>query len=440
LKIVYDELCKRQRQGRLIRVVVLGAGTMGTAIIRQINRAIPGIFVVAVVNRTMRKAENALREAGIANIRMVSSLQEFEESQKSGETAYTDDFEVVIGSASVDAVVEVTGAVEYSAKAVLFAISHRKHVILMNAELDATVGPLLKIKADAAGVMYTNVDGDQPGKIVDLYRYVLAMGLKPVLCGNIKGLQDPYRTPETQAAFAKKWNQGAHAVTSFADGTKISFEQAVVANATGMRVARRGMLGPAVPSGTPLREAVKSFSESKLLDATDGFVDYIVGPEPNGGIFVLAAAIDRRDKHFLALYKVGDGPLYCFYDPYHLCQFEAPYSIARAVIFGEATAAPAGLPKVDVVATAKRDLRKGETIDAIGGFMTYGQCENAEVSLAENLFPMGLAEGCVIMQDIPKDAVLHYGDVEQPAGRAIDALRAEQDALLASSGILGPAA
>src|SRR6266540_4682331 len=135
----------------------------------------------------------------------------------------------------------------------------------MNAELDGTVGPILKHHADRRGVVYTNADGDQPGVLMNLHRFVSGIGVRPVLCGNIKGLHDPYRNPTTQEAFARRWGQNPQMVTSFADGTKISFEQAIVANATGMRVARRGMIGPTVETGTHIRDAVATFPAEELL-------------------------------------------------------------------------------------------------------------------------------------------------------------------------------
>ena len=273
--------------------------------------------------------------------------------------------------------------------------------------------------------VYTNVDGDQPGVIMNLYRFVKGIGVKPVLCGNIKGLQDPYRNPTTQENFAKKWGQNVHMVTSFADGSKISFEQAIVANATGMRVAKRGMHGPTVPFGTPIAESVDWYPAEDLLNGP-GIVDYVVGAVPGGGVFVLGTHEHPKQQHYLKLYKVGDGPLYCFYNPYHLPHFEAHNTIARAGLFKEAAVEHLGRPYVDVITIAKMDLKAGQTLDGIGHYMTYGQCENAEVVIAENLLPMGIAEGCELVRDIPKDQAITYADVRTPQGRLIDRLRIEQ--------------
>ena len=188
-----------------------------------------------------------------------------------------------------------------------------------------------------------------------------------------------YRTPTTQAEFAARWGQNPQMVTSFADGTKISFEQAIVANATGMRVSRRGMQGPEVEAGTPIEEAAKEFD----VEAGQGLVDYVVGAAPSPGVFVLGTHDNPLQQHYLNLYKLGEGPLYCFYTPYHLCHFEVPNTVARAVLLGDATIAPVGPPQVDVVAAAKTDLSAGDTLDELGGYMTYGLAENSDVVATE---------------------------------------------------------
>jgi predicted homoserine dehydrogenase-like protein len=275
--------------------------------------------------------------------------------------------------------------------------------------------------------VYSGSDGDQPGVQMNLYRFVRGIGVRPVLCGNIKGLHDPYRNPTTQEGFARKWGQNVRMVTSFADGTKISFEQAIVANATGMRVARRGMLGPTVEPGTPIDKAAARFPVELLLEGP-GIVDYVVAAAPGPGVFVLGTIEDPVQKHYLNLYKLGEGPIYCFYTPYHLCHFEVPNSIARVAALRDSVLAPAAAgPRVDVVAAAKVDLAPGDVIDGLGGYKTYGLAENYDESRRLGLLPIGLAEDCRVARAVAKDQVLTYADVQRPAGRLIDRLRAEQD-------------
>ena len=277
-------------------------------------------------------------------------------------------------------------------------------------------------------MVYTNVDGDQPGVEQNLWRFVKGIGVRPVLCGNIKGLQDPYRTPTTQAGFARQWGQRPSMVTSFADGTKISFEQAIVANATGMTVAKRGMHGFTVAPGTPVTEAAQLYDPEELLSGP-GIVDYVVGASPGPGVFVLGTIEHPRQQHYLNLYKLGAGPLYCFYTPYHLCHFEVPTTIARAALFGDATIAPIAGPRVEVVTVAKRDLAAGETIDELGGYTIYGEAETAEITARDDLLPIGVAVGATLKRALPKDVVLRYADVTLPEDRLVDRLRRDQAAM-----------
>jgi predicted homoserine dehydrogenase-like protein len=425
--IIVDRLlAERAAAGRPVRVGMVGAGFMARGIANQIVNSTPGMDLVAIANRTLARAAACYAEAGITTPRAVSSVPALEQAIRDGRPAITDDPMLLVEAEGIDCLVDVTGAVEHGARVTLAAIKARRPVVSMNAELDGTVGPLLRRMADEAGVIFTGSDGDQPGVQMNLFRFVKSIGLTPLVCGNIKGLQDPYRTPETQAAFAAKWGQDPHMVTSFADGTKISFEQAIVANATGMTVAKRGMLGR--DHAGHVDELTRMYDVAELR-RLGGVVDYVVGSKPGPGIYVLATHDDPKQRHYLNLYKLGEGPLYSFYTPYHLCHFEVPISVARVVLCGDAVIQPLGAPMVDVVATGKRALRAGEVIDGLGGFMTYGEAESYATSRAQGLLPMGVAEGCRLKRDLPKDAALTYADVDLPAGRLIDRLRAEQDAM-----------
>ncbi|WP_276497270.1 NAD(P)H-dependent oxidoreductase [Pontibacter litorisediminis] len=430
--LVDTALAKRQAEGNPVRVAMVGAGFMGRGIALQICKYTQGMELVAISNRTIGKAKQAYSQAEVEDVQEVSSLAELEENIRQGKYSVTEDAMLLCEAEGIDAVIEVTGAVEFGTNVAIKAIQNSKHIIMMNAEVDGTIGPILKVYADKAGVVFTNADGDQPGVTMNLYRFVKGLGVKPVLCGNIKGLHDPYRNPTTQEGFAKKWGQQPSMVTSFADGSKISFEQAIIANGTGMRVAKRGMHGPTVASGTSLKDCVHNLYPLEDLTEGPGIVDYVVGAEPGPGVFVLGTHDNPIQQHYLNLYKLGEGPLYLFYTPYHLCHFEVPNTVARAVLFNDAALTPMGAPQVEVVTAAKIDLKAGSVLDGIGHYMTYGLCENADTTAAERLLPIGVAEGCVLKRDIPKDQVITYDDVVMPEGRLVDQLRMEQAAYFAA--------
>ncbi|MFC0681438.1 NAD(P)H-dependent oxidoreductase [Lysobacter korlensis] len=416
-------LARRETSGEPIRVALVGAGFMGRGITNQIVNSVPGMRLVVIVNRTLEKAERAYRDAGVREVRSVDSADDLDRAIADGVAAITTDHRAAAQAAGVDAIIEATGAVEYGCHVVVSALESRKHVILLNAELDGTVGPILGKRARDAGIVLTGADGDQPVVQMNLVRFVRGMGLTPLVCGNIKGLQDEYRTPATQAEFAARWGQDPYMVTSFADGTKVSFEQAIVANATGMTVERRGMRG--ADHHGHVDELTTAYDADELM-AVGGVVDYVVGSRPGPGVFVLAKHDDPKQRHYLNLYKLGEGPLYSFYTPYHLCHFEVPNSVARAVLFGDAALAPLGAPTVEVLTTAKTDLAAGTELDGLGGYHTYGVAERADVTARESLLPIGVAEGCRLVRDVKKDQVLTYADVMLPQGRLVDELRRQQ--------------
>jgi predicted homoserine dehydrogenase-like protein len=423
--LVDTALQRRAADGRPIRIALVGAGFMARGVALQVALSVPGMRVAAIANRTLEGARRAYLEAGQQEMRTVETVAQLEQAIEAGVPAVTEDPLLACRAAGIDAIVEITGTIEHAARVALEAISHGKHVVLMNAEVDGTLGPILKTYADRAGVVLTNADGDQPGVMMNLFRFVKGIGVRPVLCGNIKGLHDPYRNPATQEGFARQWGQNPMMVTSFADGTKISFENAIVANGTGMRVGRRGMFGPTVPANTPIQQVAQLYPLDALLEGP-GIVDYVVGAMPGPGVYVLGTHDHPQQQHYLNLYKLGQGPLYCFYTPCHLCHFEVPNTVARAVLFQDAALSPLAGPLVEVVATAKKDLQAGAAIDGLGGYMTYGLAENSDTARAEDLLPIGLAEGCTLKRDVAKDAVLTFADVDLPPGRLCDRLWREQ--------------
>ena len=207
-------------------------------------------------------------------------------------------------SEHIDAIVDVTGSVDFGSRVALEAFEHGKHVIAMNAEIDATIGPILHVYARKHGVIFSACDGDEPGLQMNLYRWVQGLGLVPRVVGNVKGLQDPYRNPETQRDFAEKWGQNPAMVTSFADGSKISFEQTIVANATGFKVLSRGMSRGVAFDGSPLD--LPSLYDVDEVRELGGIVDYTVGPSAVK-VFCLAEHLDPKQRHYLEPLQDGRG-------------------------------------------------------------------------------------------------------------------------------------
>ncbi|MFZ0708491.1 MAG: SAF domain-containing protein [Terrimicrobiaceae bacterium] len=421
--ILDSALKARAEQGNPIRVALLGAGFMTQGLTNQIVNSFPSMRVVAVYSRKIKKGLDVFDYSGLKDAVVAATQTECEDAIRAGKPVVTDDALLLARSDQIDIIVDVTGSVEFGANITLEAFKHGKDVVLMNAELDATIGPILQVYAAKYGVILSATEGDEPGIQMNLYRWVKGLGLIPRVMGNIKGLQDPYRNPTTQKGFADKWGQNPAMVTSFADGSKISFEQAVVANATGFVVKSRGM-----SRGAEYKDDVMKIGRLYDIDELrqlGGIIDYVVGT-PLTKVYCLAEHTDPKQQHYLNLYKMGDGPLYSFFIPYHLVHFEAPNAIARVVLFRDPVAKPLSGPVVEVCAVAKREIKAGEVLDDYGMYMTYGEAVNTDEMSSKRYLPEGLVEGCKVKRDVKKDDVITYDDVELPPGRLADRLRAEQ--------------
>ena len=423
--IVDTALKARAEQNRPIRVALLGAGFMARGLANRIVNGPAGMVMAGVYARRIDRARELYKYLGRGDAEIVEAAGQaaFDRAAHDLAPVVTEDAMLLARSEQIDVLVDTTGSVEFGARVLLEAFRHKKDVVMLNAEIDATIGPILQVYAERHGVILSACEGDEPGIQVNLYRWVRGLGLTPRVIGNIKGLQDPYRTPATQKAFAEKWGQNPAMVTSFADGSKISFEQAIVANATGFVTRSRGM-----SRGLEYRGDVMKIGEIYDVDevrSLGGVVDYVVGT-PLTKVFCLAEHLDPKQQHYLSLYKMGDGPLYPFFIPYHLVHFEVPNAIARVALFRDAVAKPLGGPVVEVCAVAKRPLAAGDVLDDYGEFMTYGEAVNADEMCAGRYLPEGLVEGCVLRRAIDKDAVITYDDVILPPDRLADRLRAEQ--------------
>lgn len=407
--IVDTKLAQREASNRPIQAAVIGAGEMAKGIINQLHRYTPGIRVAVIYNRTLKSALDACKVAGIEEHCIVETVAQMHAALRAGVTAITQNIDVLIETGPLDVLIEATGTLEFGTRTVLKAIEFGKHVLSFNTELDATIGSLVAHRARQAGVKYSVAEGDQPGCTLNLFREVKMRGFNPLVAINIKGMLDQYRTPETQAGFAKSWGMNPYMATNFADGTKVNLEQAAIANCVGFRVNKRGMNHFDAPGQHV--DALTKLYDLEDLQANGGIVDYIIGALPSPGVCIYATCSDPFTAKYLKYGKLGEGPFYSFYIPYHLLFFEIGSSVARLVDFDDIIIAAPGGPKVEVAAIAKTALKAGDTLDGLGGFKAYGECENTPLLVKEDLLPIGLADGCTVLRDIAKDEPIRFADV-----------------------------
>lgn len=424
--LILEELKKRQEAGNPVRIAVIGTGFFGGSWVRQLART-PGFVVSVVSNRTISKATECLKRAGFdeRQIKIAKEPSEAQEALDRGLTVVTDSITLPSYLRSIDVVCDATGDVLAGAEIASTAIRMGKHVVAANPETQCTVGHILKKQADEAGVVYTDIDGDQPGILKNLYDMCKGMGFIPVAAVNCKGVMKRYATPQTQEVFAKENGIRPWIATAAADGTKLNIEMAIVANSTGMLPAKTGMHG----IQTTLQNAVADFERQGLL-SNGPIVDYTLGIPT--GVFVIAFNDEPSVRWEFRYLKMGDGPFYLFYYPYVFCHFTAAFSLGEAALFGRPTIAPAGgVPIAEVATFAKRGLTAGKQLDGIGGFDCVGLIAEAEKAREERWLPIGLAPFARLIRDISQDEPIRYDDVEFSEDNLLLDLRKQQDALTA---------
>jgi len=427
---VFADLIRRERElGRPVAVAVSGTGYFGAGLVRRIAR-VRGLAPAVAANRTLDKAITALLDAGVehSDVHICDDPESAQRALENGRHVATSSLTLAAHVPAVDVIMEATGDIMVGTTVALEAIAGGKHFTAANPETQATVGSILRQMADQAGVVYSDVDGDQPGIIQNLFDYCVGLGFEPVVAGNCKGVLKRYATPETQRGFAEATGIKPWIASAAADGTKLNIEMAIVANATGMPPTVRGMRGPI----TSLEAMVADFERLAIFEAGP-CVEYTLGI-PNGTFMIVRCEEPdvRADLRYL---KMGDGPYYVVYRPHVLVHYEAPLSAAEAVLYQAATITPRlEAPLADVVTVAKRDLPAGQQLDGIGGFDCYGLIERADDASAQGLLPIGLAHWMRLTRPIRKDEPIGYDVVEPVEDNVVLELRRRQDTMLASDG------
>ena len=426
------ELAALEAAGRFIRIGLVGVGEMGTDIVTQVA-LMKGlaITVIAVRDPGKRHAEAAFVIAGLdpERVKLAETPAAIARTVELGYTALTTDVEALYTCDHVDVVIDATGKPEMGAIIGLGAIEAGKHVVMMNVEADVTIGAYLQARAREVGVVYTVGAGDEPSSTMELIEFVTALGYPVIAAG--KGKNNPLDVAATPDQFfeeATRRNMNPRMLVEFIDGSKTMVEMANIANATGLVPDVAGMHGPEATLEN-LHTILCPKEDGGIL-SRKGVVDYTVGKGVAPGVFVVAELAHPRLRERLNDLKLGPGPYYTFYRPYHLTSLEVPLSAARAVLHGRADMHALAKPSAEVCAVAKRDLAAGETLDAIGEYTYRSYTLEYEAARAVGAHPVGLIEGGRTTQAIRRGDLITRANTELPAGSRIVELRARQDRMV----------
>ena len=424
------DLAQRADEGRPVRIGLVGCGEMGTDIVTQVAQ-MRGIEVAAIADTRGERARQAVaiaqrppESAGDAqSAQAISALIE------AGRTAIVPDSSMVVTHDLIDVVIDATGKPAVGAEIGLKAMEHGKHLVMMNVEADVTIGAYLKHAASKLGVVYSLGAGDEPSSCMELIEFVSAMGHRVVAAG--KGKNNPLNhdaTPDEYREEAERRNMNPRMLVEFVDGSKTMVEMAAIANATGLVPDKPGMHGPAA-TRDELSRVLCPVEDGGVL-SRKGCVDFSIGKGVAPGVFVIAEMAHPRLRERMNDLKLGEGPYYTFFRPYHLTSLEVPLTCARAVLYGKADMVPLDRPVAEVCAVAKRDLKPGDRLDAIGEYTYRSWIMTVEGARAAKAVPCGLLEGGVVTTPIAKGELLTYANATPDAGSGLVALRRRQDELV----------
>lgn len=423
-------LAAREAAGRPICVGIIGCGEMGTDLVTQIAR-MRGLRVGAIADRSGRNAQEAIRIAGQdADIgRAVDGLPALDQAVEGGRIAITDDAHTILRSGNIDVIIDATGRPAAGAEIGLATIRQGKHLVMMNVEADVTIGAFLKREADKAGVVYTIGAGDEPTATMELINFVTALGYPVIAAG--KGKNNPFNpdaVPDDYREEATRRNMNPRMLVEFVDGSKTMVEMSCIANATGLTLDVPGMHGPEATLET-LEKVLVPKADGGIL-SRKGVVDYTVGKGVAPGVFVVAEMDHPRLCERMHDLKMGGkGPYYTFYRPHHLTSLEVPLSAARAVLDGEAEMFPLPRPVAEVCARAKRDLKPGETLDAIGETCYRSFAMNADEARTAKAWPVGLLHGGRVTGAIAKGDLITRDKVSLPEDTPLMRMRRELETM-----------
>ena len=410
-----------------IKVCLIGAGMMGKGLVSQIMR-VKGMEPSVVVSNKLDDCFKAYEYAGIKkeDIVVAKSVEAANSAMERGKFVIADDYNAVLGANLIDVVVDATGVPETGAKVALGSIYNHKHIVMLNVESDIVAGPYLNMLAKKEGVVYTGSAGDEPGAAMELYDFAKASGFEVLALG--KGKNNPldfYVTPDDVEERARKSGLKPLRLASFIDGTNTMVEMAAMANASGFIPDIRGGHGPV--STVENLPQIYSLKENNGILNKYGIVDFAFGVAP--GVYAIITTDQPQVHHEMQFLKMGPGPNYVLFRPYHLTSLETPISIAKAAIYNEGSIVPLGMePKAEVITRAKKNLVKGEYLDGIGEYTVFGSIEEYSIAKNDNLVPIGLINSRARMKtDVSKGEYITNDMVDLDTSTEIHRLRKLQE-------------
>ena len=427
------KLEQREKEGKIIKTGIVGAGQMGRGMVTQMV-LMKGITPAIVSDIIVENAVHAFKYAGVKDedIVVAKTIEEADAAIAAGKYVACENADFISQAKEVECAIDATGVPDVGAKVATDAMRNGKHVVMLNVETDVVIGPYLDKFAKDHGVIYTGSAGDEPGAVMELYCFAKAMGLNVEVMGKGKNNKIDYDcNPDTVLEEATRRKMSPRMLCAFKDGTKTMVEMTAMCNYTGLVPDVIGGHGPKTAPGTEgvkeLNELFKLKKDGGILNK-HGVVEYVNGIAP--GVFVTVSTDNDEIAYQMQYHSMGPGPLWTLYRPYHLCNLETPLTVAKAVIDGEKTCVAKDGLVAECITRAKIDLKKGQKIDGIGGYTTHGSICTEKEATEKGYVPFGLVNSNAVMKcDVKKGTLITYDMVELDKNTLIYKLRKEQDAM-----------
>ena len=422
-----SELLQRADAQGPITIGLAGAGQMGTDIVVQVA-LMPGMRIGAISEVRPQAAIDAALLAGHdrGDIVAAPTAAAIDKAIEAGKIAVTEDLHALAAAGHIDVIIDATGNPNIGTLFALEVMKQGKHIVMLNVEADITIGRFLKEEARKAGVIYTGAAGDEPACTLEIIGFARSLGFTIVAAG--KGKNNPLKIDAVPADYEKEAterNMNARMLVEFVDGSKTAIEMVAIANATGLVPDVPGMHGPTATLDE-LASVLCPREDGGVLHRK-GAVDYSIGKGVAPGVFCIIETKHPRVLERMIDLKVGKGPYFTIFRPYHLTSLEVPLSAARAVVYKRADMEPLDRPVAEAVAVAKRDLSLGQSMGMIGESDYRGFAMTWEDARSRGALPLGLAERARVVKPLKAGEFLTYDNCVPDDSMVITQIRRRLD-------------
>ncbi|RWP25449.1 homoserine dehydrogenase [Mesorhizobium sp.] len=421
------ELLQRAEQQGPITIGLAGAGQMGTDIVVQVA-LMPGMRIGAISEVRPQAAIDAALLAGHdrSDIVQAGNAAAIDRAIEAGKIAVTEDLHALAAAGRIDVIIDATGNPNIGTLFALEVMKNGKHIVMLNVEADITIGRFLKEEARKAGVVYTGAAGDEPACTLEIIGFARSLGFNIIAAG--KGKNNPLKIDAMPADYEKEAaerNMNARMLVEFVDGSKTAIEMVAIANATGLVPDVPGMHGPTATL-EELAGVLCPREDGGVLHRK-GVVDYSIGKGVAPGVFCIVETRHPRVLERMIDLKVGKGPYFTIFRPYHLTSLEVPLSAARAVVYKRADMEPLDHPVAEAVAVAKSELAPGQSLGMIGENDYRGFAMTWEDARARGALPLGLAERAKVVKPVKTGDFLTYENCVPDDSMVITQIRRRLD-------------